>query len=76
MESDFDSHQAQQILLFSRESRHSGAHPASYSMGTSSSSLGVQWLGEDLRPSCKFHDQNCVEMYLHSPVHLYATAFI
>jgi hypothetical protein len=47
----------------------SGAHPASYPMGTRALSLGVKWSGceaEHSPPSsAKFKE--CVELYVHSP---------
>jgi len=72
VESDCDSQQAQGILFFSTVCRHSGAHPVSYSMGTRGSSLWVQRSGEDHWSTCKFQGQKGMEMYLHSPVHIYA----
>jgi hypothetical protein len=47
----------------------SGAHPASYLMGTRGSSLGVKLPGReaDHSPPSTAEVKECVELYLHSP---------
>jgi hypothetical protein len=51
----------------------SGAHPASYPMGTRSSSLGVMRPGReaDHSPPYSAEVKECVELYLHSPIRLH-----
>jgi hypothetical protein len=46
-----------------------GAHPASYPVGTTGSSLGVEWLGReaDHSPPSSADVTECVELYLQSP---------
>jgi len=45
----------------------SGAHPASYPMGTGAPSLGIKWLGCEANhsPSSSAEDKECMELYLH-----------
>jgi hypothetical protein len=47
----------------------SGAHPASYPMGTRALSLGVKWPGReaDHLPPSSAEVKELVELYLHSP---------
>jgi hypothetical protein len=51
----------------------SGAHSASYPMGTGSSFLGVKWLGQkaDHSPPSSAEVKECMELYLYSPIHLH-----
>jgi hypothetical protein len=47
----------------------SGAHPASYPVGTRALSLGVKQLGleADHSPPSSVEVKECVELYFHSP---------
>jgi hypothetical protein len=51
----------------------SGAHPASYPMGTRGSSLGVKRPGReaDHSPPSSAKVKECMELYLHSPIRLH-----
>jgi hypothetical protein len=55
--------------LHHRVQNGSGAHPASYSMGTRDSFPGVKRSGReaDHSPPSSVEVNECVELYLHSP---------
>jgi hypothetical protein len=54
--------------LHHRVQNDSGAHPASYPMGTGALSLGVKWPGResDNSPPSSAEVKECMELYLHS----------
>jgi hypothetical protein len=56
----------------------SGAHPASYPMGTSDSFVGGKAAGSWSWPLTFIYcgGQECVEFYLHSPIRLHGTVLI
>jgi hypothetical protein len=53
--------------LHHRVQNGSGAHPASYSMGTGALSLGIKRPGREADPSVQCRGQEWAEPYLHSP---------
>jgi hypothetical protein len=59
--------------LHHRVQNGSGAHPASYPMGSRGSSLGVKRPGRetDHSPPSSAEVKECVELYLHSPIRLH-----
>jgi hypothetical protein len=59
--------------LHHRVQNGSGAHPASYPMCTRALSLGVKRPGReaDHSPPQSAEAKECVEPYLHSPIHLH-----
>jgi hypothetical protein len=61
------------FFLNHRVQSGSGAHPASYPMGTRALSLGVQRPGReaDHSPSSSAEVKECMELYLHSPIRLH-----
>jgi hypothetical protein len=60
---------AANFSLHHRLQKGSGSHPASYSMGTRGSSLGVtrEELESDHSPPSSAEVKECVELYFHSP---------
>jgi hypothetical protein len=60
---------ARNFSLHHRVQNGSGAHPASYPMSTSGSSLRVKQPGReaDNSPPSRAKVKECVELYLHSP---------
>jgi hypothetical protein len=52
-----------------RVQTRSGAHPASYPLGTRGSFLGVKWSEREADHSSPYNAEvnECVELYLHSP---------
>jgi hypothetical protein len=58
--------------LHHRVQNGSGAHPASYPMGTTGSFPGVKAAGSsDHSPPSSAEVIECVELYLHSPIRLH-----
>jgi hypothetical protein len=61
------------ISLHHRVQNGSGAHPASYPMGTRGSLPGVKWQEREYDHSApsNIDVKECVEIYLHYPIRLY-----
>jgi len=59
--------------LHHRFQNGSGAHPASYPMDNRVSFLGVKRPGREANhsPTSSAEVEECVELYLHSPIHLH-----